>query len=415
MRKKQRLALALALMLMACSLVGGYSAWTIGLNLFQPVGPAGSPLVPVIIQKGETTAQIGNDLAAKHLISNALVFRLWARYTGLDHSIQAGLYELSADMTIPEIVHTLQTSTPIEAGVTVIDGERIWQIAKDFATAKPQLEKFTSDDFIKIAQTGTYTDATGKSVALTSEYWFLNHGKQAGVAPNFALEGYLFPDTYLAPQDATAAEVIHMMLNDFGEHLCPGPSGQPDAYQNNEAQCEAHAAQDSTTHKSIFDLLKKNYSDADGKNMADKLFHALTLASIVEREALTASDDQGIAAVYYKRYLVSKNELQPKPGQEGVQRFQSDPTVAYSLGTPDNPWPPVKQVGGSYNSGPYNTYLTVGLPPGPICSPSWTAILAAINPPNTPYFFFFGDKAGKIIYSQTYQEQQDKIKQYGMP
>jgi UPF0755 protein len=414
MRKKQRLALALALVLMACGLAGGYSAWTIGLNLVQPAGPPGSPQIKVIIQKGETTAQIGDDLVAKHLISNALAFRLWARYKGLDHHLQAGAYELSASMTIPEIVNTLQFSSPIEFWVTIIDHERIWEIVKDFANQQ-QLQRFSSDDFIKIAKTGTYTDTSGKTVSLASEYWFLNHGKQAGTAPDFALEGYLFPDSFLVESDTTAADIIHLMLNDFGEHLCPGPDNQPDAYLNNEAQCVAHAAQDPATHQSIFDLLKKNYSDADGKDLADKFFHALTIASIVEREALSASDDQGIAAVYYKRYLVSKGELQPKPGQEGVEKFQSDPTVSYSLGTPDNAWPPVKNAGGSYDSGPYNTYHTVGLPPGPICSPAWVAILAAINPPKTPYFFFFGDKAGKIIYSQTYQEQLQNIQKYGLP
>ncbi|HEY7355845.1 MAG TPA: endolytic transglycosylase MltG [Ktedonobacterales bacterium] len=414
MKKRQRLALALALLLMTCGLVGGYGAWTIGLNYIQPAGPAGSPQIPFVIQPGETTAQIGDDLVAKKIISNALGFRLWARYKGLDHSIKAGVYQLSASMTIPEIVDKLQNFIPNEFQVKVFDGERIFQIVKDFAS-ETRLQKFNSDDFLQIAKTGVYTNAAGKSVALASEYWFLNHDKQAGTAPNFALEGYLFPDFFEVDQDATAADIVHMMLNDFGEHLCPGPDGHPDAYLNDEQQCEAHPTQDPKTHQSIFDLLKKNYSDADGKNMADKLFHALTLASIVEREALTASDDQGIAAVYYKRYLVSKGALQIKPGQEGVQKFQSDPTVSYSLGTADNAWPPVRSAGDTYNSGPYNTYHTVGLPPGPICSPAWAAVAATINPPSTPYFFFFGDKKGIIRYAQTYQEQLANYQKYGLP
>ncbi len=414
MKKSRRLVLVLALLLLTCGLVGGYSAWTIGMNYIEPLGPAGSPQIKFVIQPGETTAQIGDALVAQKIISNALAFRLWARYKGLDHDLQAGAYELSASMTIPQIVQTLQFSSPIEHWATVIDGDRIWQIASVFAK-NTELQDFNSADFVKIAQTGVYTNASGKSVSLSSEYWFLNHDQQDGTAPDFALEGYLFPDSFLVDQDTTAADVIHLMLNDLGEHLCPGPTNQPGAYLNNEQACEAHAAQDPTTHQSIFALLKKNYSDADGASMADKLFHALTLASIVEREALTPADDQGIAAVYYKRYLVSKGELQVGPGQAGVQNFQSDPTVEYSLGTASNPWPQLQDAGTNYNSGPYNTYHTTGLPPGPICSPSWEALSATINPPNTPYFFFFGDKNGIIRYAQTYQEQLDNYQKYGLP
>ncbi len=414
MRTKRRLAQILTLILMVCGLVGGFSAWTIGLNLVQPAGPPGSPAVEFTIQPNESTSEIGDALAAQKLITSALAFKLWARYKGLDHQLQAGVYEISASMTIPQIVDTFLSAPLIEFKITVLDGERIWQIAKNFAD-QPMLQKFDSATFVQIAKTGTYTDATGQTVALSSEYWFLNHDQQAGVAPDFALEGFLFPDTFRVASDTTAADVVHKMLNDFGYQLCPGPDNQPYAYLNNEQQCEAHAAQDPMTHQSLFDLLKKNYSDADGKSMADKLFHALTLASIVEREALTADDDQGIAAVYYKRYLVSKGELQVGAGQAGVQNFQSDPTVSYGLGTPDNPWPPVVNAGDSYNDGPYNTYHTVGLPPGPICSPAMAALLAAINPPNTPYYFFFGDKDGKIIYATTYAEQLANYQKYGLP
>lgn len=412
MRKKQRLALALALMLMACSLVGGFSAWTVGLNIVQPAGPPGSRTILFVIKEGETTAQIGDALVAQKIINNALAFRLWARYAGLDHKLQAGAYQVSASMTIPEIVSTFLTDKPVEHLVTVPEGERIWQIASQFA-AEPVLQKFNSDDFIKIAQTGTYTDATGKSVALTSEYWFLNHGEQAGRLPNFALEGYLFPDSFLVDQDTTTADAIHLLLNDFVEHLCPGPNGQPDAYRNNEQQCEAHPAQDPATHQSIFDLLKKNYSDADGKSMADKLFHALTLASIVEREARTHEDRQGIASVYYNRYLISKGERQT--GEFGVNHLQADPTLQYALGTPAHPWPQLQQAGNTYNLGPYDTYQNAGLPPGPISSPGADALTQSINPENTPYLYFITGKDGKTHYARTIAEQQQNIQKYGLP
>jgi UPF0755 protein len=411
LRTKQRLALILALALMACGLVGGFSAWTLGLTIIQPVGRPGLPSVLFVIQPGESTAQIGDDLVAKKIISNALAFRLWARYKGLDHQLQAGAYQISASMTIPEIVAIFLTSKPVEQLVTIPEGDRIWQIADHFA-AEPILQKFKSDEFIHIAQTGAYTDDTGKSVALASEYWFLNHGKQAGKAPDFALEGYLFADSYLVAQETTAADVVHKMLDNLSEHLCPSPEGKPDAYLNNEQQCEAHPAKDPTTHQSIFDLLKKNYSDADGKSMADKLFHALTLASIVEREARTDEDRRGIASVYHNRYLISKGER--KTNESGVDHLQADPTLQYALGTPKKPWPQLDRAGKEYKLGAYDTYQNPGLPPGPICSPGADALTQAINPQNSPYLYFITGKDGKTHYASTFAEHLQNINKYGI-
>ncbi len=411
MRKRQRLVIVFILFVALCCGAGGFGAWSVVANVFQSAGPPGSPTVNFVIKDNENAAQIGDALQAQGLIRNSLAFKLWARYKNLDRQLQAGVYQLKASMTIPDIVDRLLTASPDEFLVAVPDGLRIWQIAKRFS-AKTELIKFKPDEFIQIAQTGSYTDASGKTVSLASQYWFLNHQQQAGSPTKFALEGFLFPDSYFVAPDTAAADVIKLMLNDLGERLCPGPSGQPDVYLNNEQACVAHGALDPGTNKSIFDLINSNYGTTDSKDMADKLFHVLTLASIVQREAFAASDFQGIAAVYYKRYRVSTGEY---TGQHDVgNKLQSDPTVSYAIGTADNPWPELQDAGANYtDAGPYSTYLTDGLPPGPICSPSLRAVLATMNPPNTPYFYFYGTKDGKILYAQTYAEQLQNIKNNG--
>jgi UPF0755 protein len=413
-RRKERLALALALLLMICGLVSGFSGWAIGLNLIQPAGPAGSPTITFTVQKNETTDEIANALVAQKIINNALAFKLWARYKGLDQKLVPGTYQLSASMTIPAIVDVFLNNSLILRSVTIPEGERIWQIAGHFADQSPN-NKLSSDEFIQIAQTGAYTDATGKSVALGSEYWFLNHDQQDNAAPKFALEGYLFPATYQIDQYTTAADAIHKMLNAFGEQLCPGPNDQPDLYLSNEQQCEAHPALDQATNQSIFALLKKNYSDADGTSMADKLYHALTLASIVEREigSKTPHDDRvGITSVYYNRYLVSKGELTPPDA--GLSLLQADPTLQYALGTPDDPWPQLQQAGNTYNLGVYDTYQNPGLPPGPISSPGADSLTQSFNPKQTTYFYFIYGKDGQTHYASTYAEQQQNIARYGV-
>ncbi len=422
MRNRKRLVLVLMLILVVvCGSAGGFAVWT-GVSLFESAGPASAPTITFIIREGETAADIADGLQAKGLIKNTLAFRLWARYQNLDQRLQAGAYQLSASMTIPEIINTLLTASPLEIWVTIPEGFRIIQIAQRFA-AQQQLANFNAKEFIQIAQTGSYTDTNGKTVALASQYWFLSHAPQgsAGGAPNTikcsescdgALEGFLFPSTYLVPLEDYAADVIKIMLNTFGEQLCPGPANQPDAYLANEQQCVAHGAiLDQSSHQTVFDLLQKNYGTTDSKNLADKLYHALTLGSIVEREARTHADRQGIASVYYKRYRISTGELAPP--EAGLSLLQADPTLQYWLGTSDNPWPQLQQGGSTYSVNPYDTYQIEGLPPGPICAPGLDALTQAINPLNTPYFYFITGKDGMTHYARNYQEQQNNINQYG--
>ncbi len=423
-KRRQRLIVIVLILLLACGGSCGFGVWTVAVNLFQAAGPPDSPTITFIIREGETTAQIADDLEAKGIIRSALAFRVWARYQGLDERLQAGSYQLSASMTIQEIVNTLLTASPDAIWVTIPEGYRIIQMAPRFA-AKEELVNFKSAEFIQIAQTGRYTDAKGKTVSLASQYWFLKHNPQgaAGRAPNSikcsaacdgALEGYLFPNTYLVPLDSHASDVIKQMLTLFGEQLCPGPSNKPDAYLANEQQCEAHGAViDQARHRTIFDLLQKDYGNTDSKSMADKLYHALTLGSIVEREARTHTDRQGIASVYYKRYRVSTGELTPQ--EAGLSLLQADPTLQYWLGTASTPWPQLQQGGKDYPVNPYNTYQIEGLPPGPICSPGLDALTAAINPPDTPYFYFIAGRDGKTHYASNYEQQQQNIQQFGQP
>src|ERR1051326_11880 len=146
--------------------------------------------------------------------------------------------------------------------------------------------------------------------------------------------------------------------------------------------------------------------------MADKLFHALTLASIVQREARTDDGRQGLTSVYYNRYLVSKGEL--KAPEFGLNQMQADPTVQYALGTPDEPWPKWTKPGKDYDVGAYNPYHNPGLPPGPICSPGASALSQSFSPEDSPYFYFIYGKDQKNHYARTLAEQNANIAQYGV-
>ncbi len=99
------------------------------------------------------------------------------------------------------------------------------------------MKNFDASAFIKIAQTGVYPD--GSKVSDT--YWFVPPLHKNAL---YALEGYLYPDTYTFNTTDTAQAVINRMLNDFGEHLCPGPDKDPDSsneYFHDKATCLQHA------------------------------------------------------------------------------------------------------------------------------------------------------------------------------
>ena len=401
------MAVLFLLLALACGGGVGFGAVETGLSLLQSAGSANAPVVLFVIRPGETTAQIASDLEHRGLIHNSIAFRLWARMKGLDTKLEAGAYHLSAAMTIPQMIDLLLRATPDALWVVIPEGYRIFQIAQAIA-AQRSLTNFDPNAFLQIAQTGQFASA--------QNYWFLSHDPQGITGDNGqqALEGFLFPSSYLVPLNADAATVVQILLDGLGQQLCPGPASQPDAYLATEQQCEAHATViDPAKHQTVFDALKSHYSDDDGATMADKLYHALTLASIIEREARTHEDRQGIASVYYKRYLVSKNDITPP--EDGLSLFQADPTLQYALGTAQEPWPQLQKSGSQYHLGAYDTYQEPGLPPSPICSPGADALMQAINPENTPYYYFIATKDGTTVYARNYAEQQQNIAKYGLP
>jgi UPF0755 protein len=112
----------------------------------------------------------------------------------------------------------------------------------------------------------------------------------------------------------------------------------------------------------------------------------------------------------------ARRNLQLAGFQRGVRAFQIDATVQYAKANDKNVsrWWPSVLPRDIYRRSPYNTYQHPGLPPTPIASPSVAAILAALNPIKTSCLFYFNDKAGAILCSDTYDEHVARLKQeYG--
>lgn len=168
------------------------------------------------------------------------------------------------------------------------------------------------------------------------------------------LEGFLFPDTYVVTRSTSAAQIVDRMTGNFREHFTP------------ELQRKANAAGLTTRQ-------------------------AVTLASIVQKETALASEAPLVAGVYWNRL------------KRGM-RLQADPTVIYALKQGGIWRGTLLRSDYDYES-PYNTYLHVGLPPGPIANPGLAALKAAVNPARTSYLYFVADPTtGGHTFSTTFDD-----------
>ncbi|MCB9154234.1 MAG: endolytic transglycosylase MltG [Caldilineae bacterium] len=330
------------------------------LRMQQPVlaaapGESDRP-VPFTIEAGEPARSVADRLAEMGLISDPSLFSLYMRYNGLDQGIEAGDFELAYNMAMPEIAQTLQNAIVREVTVTIPEGWRAEQVAE----LLDEQGILDSDSFMAAVRVG---DPAALGLG---QYAFL-----AGRPGKPSLEGYLFPDTYRLPARASSSEVLAAMLNNFDEKVGPGVRA---------------AAADS------------------GMSLQD----AVTLASIVEREAVQADERPLIASVY-------RNRLANACPDVGGPYLQADPTVQYARGRPgDWWWKPQSIEEYQFVQSPYNTYLNPGLPPGPIASPGLSALEAAVNPAETVYCFFVATgEDGRHVFARTLAEHEANVAIYG--
>jgi len=314
-----------------------YSAlllWYDGL-LTQPVDPGGAEQ-SFTIEIGEPVGSVANHLHSVGLIRDAESFRSYLIYSGLDTSIQAGDYQLSTAMSALDIAHELQDATPEEVTFVVLPGWRVEEIAESLPT---------SGLFI------TYDELLDAAKVPPHEFDFL-----AGAD---TVEGFLYPDSYIFSRTITVDEVLAEMLRNFAAHL-------------------------------TLDL--KNGFDQQGLTV----YQAVTLASMVEREAVHEEEQPLIASVYLNRLNIA-------------MKLDADPTVQYAIGynlLQQTWWTnPLSLLDLQVNSA-YNTYIYAGLPPTPIANPGLDALRAVAFPAETNYYFFRArcDGSGFHEFTATFDE-----------
>ena len=361
MRRRGSRGAIVAVLLLGLVIFGAvYFAWNTGTAIFEPVSTTGKGSnVHLVIQNGESTQQIAEDLQAKGLIRNALAFRVWARIKGLDTHLQAGVYtDLNTSMTISDIIDKLLSAQPNDFIISIPPGWRIEQMAQKFAAAN--LVKFKEQDFLKYTKHPTQFPDAAKYPILKS------------IPAGDSMEGLLYPDTYFVPVDADAREVVNQMLTEFAN------------------------------------VVKQNQLDTQAQAHHLSVYQMVILGSLVEREVVFDAERGGVASVYWNRIL--------KPNSETVGFLDSDPSVEYARDLQAGTtvfWKNLQDGGRNIAPGsPWNTYTHAGWPPTPICSPALASMKAAAAPPTTSYYFFLGKQDGHIVFATNQAEFNQDVQKY---
>lgn len=290
------------------------------------------------ILPGESVGQLAYRLKMNKLIVDSEIFKDFLIYKGYDRKVQSGFFRIEPDMNGIEIAEKITDPIPDKVLFIILPGWRAEEIADILPQSGLEIDP---KEFLLL-------------VSDPSPDWLPD--VLQGVS---SLEGYLFPGEYLVDREINTIDFINLFLTRFLENI-------------------------NDDYLSI--LSAKGLS----------LNQAVTLASMVEREAVMTEEMPMIASVFLNRFNMG-------------MKFDSDPTVQYAVGYNINQatwWTNPLSLKNLQFDSPFNTYLYNGLPPHAICNPSLSALRAILTAPESPYFYFRAkcDGSGFHNFAQTYEE-----------
>ncbi|HFR3649795.1 TPA: endolytic transglycosylase MltG [Streptococcus suis] len=349
-------------------LVTGVTGYMWVKSSLEPVNAKATETIQVEIPEGSSTLEIGKILVDNKLIKNATIFNYYSKIKSYNN-FQSGFYNLKQNMSVDDIAKALQESgTPTAqkeaAGkVLIVEGYTLTQIAQaitDNTNTKDKNDKtpFTAEQFMA---TVTNQDFINRMVATYPKLFASLPAADSGVI--YQLEGYLFPAVYEYSDETTIEELVEQMIAAMDNRLQP------------------------------------YYETIAAKNLT--VNEVLTLASLVEKEGSTDEDRRNIASVFFNRL----NATMP---------LQSNIAILYAQGKlgQETTLAEDAAIDTSIES-PYNIYWTPGLMPGPVDSPSLSAIEAVINANTTDYLYFVADvTTGNVYFTNNIDEHNQNVAKY---
>lgn len=330
MKKKYFISASLILLIML--LTGAFFVQYSTKKVINAPLAASSAKVNFEIKSGQTLTDVIDGLNSRGLIKDEKKVLDYIEKNGMDTKVVPGKYSISNSVSLYNLVHYMNTGIldDVPVKMTIPEGYNVEEIAAALE-AKGIISK---SDFLKSCKEYVLPD------------YIKNDTKR-----RYALEGYLFPDTYEFYKGSSGKAIIDKMTSTF---------------------------------KQVVDEISKK----TGKTITnDELDKYIIMASVVEKEAKVQSERGIIASVFYNRLKIN-------------MKLQSCATVLYSLGYHKDK---LSNSDLTVNS-PYNTYLVSGLPEGPVSNPGRACIQAAISPDKTSYLYFVSKNDGTHFFTNNYNE-----------
>ena len=287
--------------------------------------------VPVYftVRPGMSVSEIGKELYERGIIDSEMKFWWTAKLNGFENKVKSGTFAMQTGMTPRDALEILVYGNTVTIRFTIPEGFSV----RDIAQRLDDVGLVKADAFISLAKT-------------YRPYPYVEEHENV----RYAVEGFLFPDTYEINGEFDAARIMQMMAENFDRRLT------------------------------------KDMRDR-AREMDLSIYELVTLASLVEKEAYHEEDRPIIAQIFLKRLRLG-------------MPLQADPTVQYLLDAPKEDL----LYRDTEIESPYNTYQNVGLPPGPIASPGTASLMAVLHPADTNYLYFVADRNGNNYYATNYAD-----------
>ena len=327
------------LLLVYALFIAGYEAFTTWNEWMKPVSKAAAQPRIINITPGITFFEVARLLEDEHLVRSSLGFVVLTWVKNAQEKLQAGEYQLSPTQTPAEILDYLANGRVLEHIVTIPEGFNIYDVAGliEMAGLMPK---------------GHFLEAA-KNKALLNKL---------GIDGDSA-EGYLFPDTYFFTKAVSPQKIIETMVG-----------------------------------RLKYVWKEEGFSER-AKELGLDMKEVLTLASIVEKEAVLPEERPVIAGVFWNRI------------KKGMP-LQADPTVYYGIIDPYSKTRPRLTKKELTTMTPYNTYVIKGLPKGPIANPGRESIRAVLYPKETEFLYFVSKNNGTHYFSKTLAEHNRAVEMY---
>lgn len=329
-------------------------------NYFEPVDVNDATPIEVVVPASATASSIARILynacgEEDGLIPSTAVFKVYVDFVGKANNMKAGTYILSKNMSLKQIVNIICEGNEARKTVTftIPEGYAVTDIAQVLM------------DKGLLSDQSEFLSACTSGSAYTNFAFIADVVNQENNLRSYALEGYLFPDTYEVYADASADTILIKMLNRFNE------------------------------------IFTQEYV-ARMEELDMTMDQVVTLASLIEREAKAEGDFAKVSAVFYNRLKLG-------------MRLQSCASLSYVLKVNKYTFTESELQTNS----PYNTYLYAGLPAGAVSNPGKKAIEAALYPNqeflNAGYLYFCNGNptiSSELVFSVTYEEHQANVQKY---